>query len=124
MASIKGRNTSPERQVKSCLRRLNCRYRSNVTALPGTPDIVLLGQKKAIFVHGCFWHGHKGCRRASRPETNRPFWDRKIDGNIKRDKYVRRNLTRLGWRVLILWQCEIAKPELMTAKIVRFINAK
>ncbi|MBP7947921.1 MAG: DNA mismatch endonuclease Vsr [Verrucomicrobia bacterium] len=123
MASVKGRNTAPERLVKSCLRRLHCRYRSNVKGLPGTPDIVLVGQKKLIFVHGCFWHGHKGCPRGARPDTNRSFWDRKIDGNMRRDAKTRCSLTRLGWRVLILWQCETRNLERMNAKLVRFINA-
>ncbi len=124
MASVKVRNTSPERKVKSCLRRLRCRYRGNVKTLPGTPDIVLVGRKKLIFVHGCFWHGHKGCPRAARPETNKVFWGKKIDGNMKRDAKVRRTLTRLGWRVFTLWQCETQKPESMMAKLVRFINAE
>lgn len=124
MASVKGRNTSPERVVKSCLWRLHCHYRSNVKTLPGTPDIVLVGKKKVILVHGCFWHGHRRCRRAGRPETNRPFWDRKIDGNMERDQIVRRRLSRLGWRVLVLWECETRKSEHMTARIVRFINAQ
>ena len=90
--------------------------------LPGTPDVVLVGQKKIILVHGCFWHGHKGCRRAARPEANRPFWDKKIDGNMKRDRDVRRSLTRLGWRVLTLWECQTRKPERLTARIERFTN--
>src|SRR3989344_605329 len=89
MASIKGRDTSPERSVRSCLRRLRISFRGNVGTLPGTPDFVIQGQKKAIFVNGCFWHGHKGCLRSERPERNKPFWDQKIDGNIARD---RRNL--------------------------------
>jgi DNA mismatch endonuclease (patch repair protein) len=124
MASVKGRNTSLELLVKSLLRRLKSRYTSNVKTLPGTPDIALVGQKRLIFVNGCFWHGHKGCPRAGRPETNKAFWDKKIDENIRRDRKVRRALSRLGWRVLVLWGCETRKPERMTAKLVRFINAK
>ncbi|MEE9934403.1 MAG: very short patch repair endonuclease [Deltaproteobacteria bacterium] len=106
MANIKGRNTSPEKLVKGCLRRLHIKYRSNVKTIEGTPDIAILGKKKLIFVHGCFWHGHKGCSRAIRPESNKEFWNHKIDGNIKRDARILRNLKKNGWQVLTVWQCQ------------------
>jgi DNA mismatch endonuclease, patch repair protein len=122
MASVKGRNTSPERLVKSCLRRLHCRYRGNVKTLPGTPDIALVGKKKSIFVHGCFWHGHKGCQRAARPDTNRAFWDRKIDGNMKRDVRTVRKLRRTGWSVLVVWQCQTKDTERLERRLARFIE--
>ena len=123
MANIKGRNTSPERLVKACLRRLHCRYRSNVKTLQGTPDIALLGQNKVIFVHGCFWHGHRRCNRSKRPATNEVFWNKKIDGNIQRDKKVQRALSRLGWSTLVIWECETRKPERLRATLEKFINA-
>jgi DNA mismatch endonuclease, patch repair protein len=122
MASVKGRNTSPERLVKSCLRRLHCRYRSNVRTLPGTPDIALVGKKKLIFVHGCFWHGHRACPRASRPDTNRLFWDKKIDGNMKRDARTVRKLRRTGWSVLVVWQCQTKDAERLERRLARFIE--
>lgn len=120
MARIKGRDTSPEKSVRSCLKRLRIRFRGNVTRLPGTPDFVILGQKKAIFVHGCFWHGHKGCRRSVRPETNRPFWDKKIDGNISRDRRNMRDLKKEGWNVLIIWQCQIKEKIKLLKRLSRF----
>lgn len=122
MANIKGRNTSPERLVKSCLRRLKSKYRSNVKTLQGTPDIMLVGQKKLIFVHGCFWHGHNGCRRATIPETNREFWDKKITGNVKRDKRILRTLRKDGWIVLVVWQCQTKDINLLQKKLTRLIT--
>ena len=119
MASIKGRGTSPEKSVRSCLRRLGVRFRGNVENLPGTPDFVIRGQKKAIFVHGCFWHGHKGCRRSERPETNRPFWDKKIDGNIARDRRNLRELKKEGWKVLVIWQCQIKDESKIMQRLLR-----
>jgi DNA mismatch endonuclease (patch repair protein) len=122
MANIKGRNTSPERVVKSCLRRLHYRYRSNVKTLEGTPDIALIGMKILIFVHGCFWHGHKGCPRASRPETNKEFWNQKIEGNIKRDARILRKLRKNEWRVLVVWQCQTKKLARLEHRLKRFIE--
>lgn len=121
MASVKGRNTSPERLVKRCLRRLKCHYRSNVERIPGTPDFALVGRKKLIFVHGCFWHGHKGCARAARPETNKEFWSRKIEGNMKRDARSLRKLRKTGWTVLVIWQCQTKDEERLKRRIARFI---
>ena len=106
MASIKGRHTLPEKLVRRCLRKLGIRFRGNVKRLPGSPDMVIREQKKAIFVHGCFWHGHKGCSRSARPETNRTFWDKKIDGNMARDRRNLRELKKIGWSVFIIWQCQ------------------
>ncbi|HNQ34453.1 MAG TPA: very short patch repair endonuclease [bacterium] len=124
MANVKGRNTSPERVVRGCLRRLRCRFRGNVKALPGKPDVVLTGRGKVIFVHGCFWHGHRRCRRSKRPTTNEMFWNKKIDGNIQRDKKVRRALTRLGWKVLVVWECGTRNPTKLLAILERFVNAR
>lgn len=120
MASIKGRDTSPEKSARSCLRRLGIRYRGNVRKLPGTPDIVIQRHKKLIFVHGCFWHGHKGCRRATRPKTNRTFWDKKIDGNITRDRLNLCQLKKAGWAVLVIWQCQIKDKAKLMKRILRF----
>ncbi len=120
MANIKGRDTSPEKSVRSRLRRLGIRFRGQVEKLPGTPDFVLQGQKKVIFVHGCFWHGHKGCNRSARPESNKPFWDKKIDGNIMRDRRNLRNLKKENWQVLVIWQCQIKDENKLMKRILRF----
>lgn len=122
MASIKGRNTSPERLVRRCLRRLRCRYRGNVKSIAGTPDIVLSGRRKLIFVNGCFWHGHAGCRRATRPRTNRVFWKRKIEGNVRRDARLLRALRKAGWSVLVVWQCRTKDTARLERRLSRFIG--
>lgn len=122
MASVKGRNTSPERLVRRCLRRLHCHYRSNVKNVVGTPDIFITGQEKLIFVHGCFWHGHKGCPRAGRPQTNKAFWKRKIEGNIRRDDRLLRELRKTGWRVLVVWQCQTKDTAQLERRLSQFIG--
>jgi DNA mismatch endonuclease (patch repair protein) len=105
MAGIRGKNTKPEMLVRRALFAKGLRFRLHRRDLPGTPDIVLPGRKVAIFVHGCFWHQHQGCRFAKMPASNKPFWEEKLRENIGRD---RRNISRLlhnGWRVLIVWEC-------------------
>jgi DNA mismatch endonuclease (patch repair protein) len=106
MARIGTRDTQPELLVRRALRKLGLRYRLNVADLPGTPDLVLTKPRVAIFVHGCFWHGHT-CKKGARPKTNQQFWAEKLDGNIARDRKVRRELRRAGWRVLTVWECQI-----------------
>ena len=109
MSRIKGRGTRPEKTVRTILRRMGFNIRGYDKNLPGSPDIVLRDRKKVIFINGCFWHGHKLCQRSRRPTTNRTFWNKKIDGNIRRDLRVRRQLRRLNWDVLVLWECQINK---------------
>ena len=120
MAKIKGRHTLPEKSVRRCLRDLGIRFQGNVKRLPGTPDIVFKGHKQAVFVHGCFWHGHKDCPRATRPETNKDFWDKKIDGNILRDRRNIRALKKTGWSVLVIWQCQLKNETVLKRRLKRF----
>jgi|GEM_PF-68152 len=117
MSRISGRNTGPELIVRKLLYSLGYRYRLHDAALPGKPDIVFHGKRKVIFVHGCFWHGHIGCKRAGRPASN-PFWDKKIDRNIERDHKNQVDLKNAGWSVLVLWQCELKDRD----KLIRTIN--
>lgn len=107
MRRVRGSNTKPEVAVRRLLHAMGYRFRLHRADLPGKPDIVLPGRQAAIFVHGCFWHGHPGCEAARRPASNRAYWDRKLDGNIARDKRNRAALRRLGWRVLVLWECRL-----------------
>lgn len=102
MSRVKGRDTKPEMLVRSLVHRMGFRFRVHRRELPGNPDIVLPRHGKAIFVHGCFWHGHKRCSRSKRPKTNKTFWNNKIDENIERDKRFRRELRRMGWKVLVV----------------------
>jgi len=122
MSRVKGRNTKPEKLVRSFVHRMGFRFRVHRRDLPGNPDIVLARHKKVIFVHGCFWHGHKRCQRSKRPTTNKDFWNKKLDENIERDKRFRRKLRRMDWKVLIVWQCETRKPEKLLGKLERFLH--
>ncbi|MFR8461865.1 very short patch repair endonuclease [Ruthenibacterium lactatiformans] len=107
MSHIHGKNTKPEELVRKYLFSHGFRYRKNVAKLPGKPDIVLSKYKAAIFVNGCFWHGHTGCAYFVWPKTNSDFWKQKISGNIIRDKKNYDLLTSLGWRVFTVWECEL-----------------
>ncbi len=109
MSSIRGRDTRPELAVRRSLFAEGFRYRLNVKALPGTPDIVLHRYHTVIFVNGCFWHGHKGCRHFVLPRTNRQFWEDKIRRNRRRDNAVYARLEALGWKIIVVWECELEK---------------
>lgn len=106
MAGIRGRDTQPERQIRSGLHRLGFRFRLNATAPPGRPDIVLPRYRAAVFVHGCFWHGHD-CELFRWPATRPAFWRRKITTNRRRDRSVRSEVRAAGWRQLVIWECAI-----------------
>ena len=108
MQNVKTKNTAPEIKLRSLLHKNGFRFRANRKDLPGKPDIVLPKYRAVIFVHGCFWHGHD-CPRGQRPQTNADFWKQKIDRNVIRDKSDVSLLESLGWRVLIVWECEIKK---------------
>ncbi|MEA3364021.1 MAG: very short patch repair endonuclease [Candidatus Hydrogenedentes bacterium] len=122
MSRVKNRDTKPEIVVRSLVHRLGYRFRIHRRDLPGNPDIVLPKHKKLIFVHGCFWHGHKGCPRSKRPTTNSDFWSRKLDANIERDKKLRRKLRRMGWKVLVVWECETREPHKVLKKLEKFLD--
>jgi len=107
MASIRGANTGPERLVRSLLHAAGFRFRLHLSGLPGRPDIVLPKHNLAVFVHGCFWHRHAGCRFAYRPESNAAFWNAKLNANRFRDRRNLRALRKLGWRTLVVWECHI-----------------
>lgn len=108
MQNVKTKNTAPEIKLRGLLHKNGFRFRVNRKDLPGKPDIVLPKYRAVIFVHGCFWHGHD-CPRGQRPQTNADFWNQKIDRNVIRDKSDVSLLESLGWRVLIVWECEIKK---------------
>jgi DNA mismatch endonuclease, patch repair protein len=107
MSAIRGTNTAPEIAVRRFLHSRGLRYRLHVRGLPGTPDLVLPKFKAAIFIHGCFWHQHAGCRYAYQPKSNRAFWRNKLDGNVRRDKATLGRLRRMGWRVTVFWECDV-----------------
>lgn len=108
MAKVHSKNTSPEIKVRKLLFRLGYRFRIHVSTLPGKPDIVLKKFNTVIFVNGCFWHGCPYCKRAQiRPSTNKDYWNKKLNKNIERDKKNIEILRKLGWKVLVIWECEV-----------------
>lgn len=120
MARVKARNTRPEITVRRLLHRLGYRFRLHRRDLPGTPDLVLPKHRAVVFVHGCFWHQHD-CRRGHRrPASNSAYWGPKLARNVARDASARRALQQLGWRVLTIWECEVAQPNL-DERILRFL---
>jgi DNA mismatch endonuclease (patch repair protein) len=122
MRNIKSKNTSPELFVRSLLHRMGYRFRLHIRNLPGCPDIVLPRRRKIIFVHGCFWHSHKNCKKASLPKSNVPFWMDKLLRNKARDIADRQSLKRLGWQVLTIWQCDLKLPEKLEGKLRVFLE--
>ena len=121
MSKVKGKNTKIEVIVRKRLFSLGFRYRLYAKDLPGHPDIVLPKYKTVIFVNGCFWHGHMGCKRASIPTTNEVFWRDKINSNQERDSKNYEQLIALGWRVIVIWECEL-KKSLIDTTINRIVN--
>lgn len=115
MARVRQRDTKPEMLVRRAIHGIGYRFRLQRRDLPGSPDIVLPKHKLAIFVHGCFWHRHPGCRLASTPKTRVNFWASKFVANIARDERAIEELQRLGWRVAVIWECETRSPCLKEA---------
>ena len=124
MSRIRGKNTRPEIAVRHILTKLGLRYRLHVNKLPGKPDVVLLRQKIAIFVNGCFWHQHEGCKRRFIPKSNVSFWEDKLTRNINRQKLDISNLQDLGWNVLVIWECETKYEDTLTSSIIDTIGMR
>ena len=122
MRRVKGKDTRPELAVRKALTRLGARYRLHRKDLPGKPDIVLPGRKLAIFVHGCFWHGHD-CARGSRvPKQNRDYWVGKVDRNRARDAKSNEALTSLGWRAATIWECDLKDEAALNARLAALLG--
>lgn len=113
MSGIRGRDTKPEMQVRSFLHREGLRFRLHA-ALPCSSDLVLPRYRAAVFVHGCFWHRHAGCRYATTPSSNVEFWQAKFDANVARDKRMTRELRKEGWRVFVVWSCRITERRMQS----------
>lgn len=122
MAQVKGRDTKPEKAVRSLLHRMGYRFRLQRAGLPGKPDIVLPKFKTALFVHGCFWHRHPGCKRATTPASNTAYWDKKFARTVARDAKSQKELEVLGWRVLIVWECELKNLPALQARLFDYFN--
>jgi DNA mismatch endonuclease (patch repair protein) len=122
MQAVKSEDTAPELLVRSLTHRMGYRFRLHRKDLPGKPDLVFPGRRKAIFVHGCFWHGHDCARGARVPKSNREYWTKKIARNKKRDRAACSALTLSGWTLLILWECELADERRLKAQVRKFLN--
>ena len=121
MSRIGPKNTGPELIVRSLLHRMGYRFRLHRKGLPGTPDIVLPGRGAAIFVNGCFWHGH-ACKVGKMPKSRLEYWGPKIDANVSRDSRKRRQLRRLGWKVIVVWECDTKDEERLSARLRRHLK--
>lgn len=121
MAAIKGGNTQPELAVRRLLHAMRVGYRLHAKALPGRPDIAMKGRRKIIFVHGCFWHRHEGCRFAYTPKSRTAFWKEKFAANVARDERNLVALKRLGWDVMTVWECEAVDANVLRDRIMSFL---
>lgn len=121
MQAVKGRDTGPEWDVRRLLHRAGYRYRLHARNLPGTPDIVFPARRKAIFVHGCFWHGHE-CRIGQPPKSRLDYWGAKIAANRNRDARKQAELVALGWSVLVIWQCKIKDLDALESQLWAFLG--
>lgn len=119
MRAVRRQDTQPELAVRKLLFHLGYRFRLHEGALPGTPDIVFPSRRIAVFVHGCFWHHHSGCARATFPKSRQDYWSRKFRDNQARDERKLRELGALGWIALIVWECETADPESLAERLMR-----
>lgn len=123
MSRIRGKNTVPEMVVRRIAHRLGYRFRLHRRDLPGSPDLVFPGRRKVVFVHGCYWHRHSGCRLAYTPKSNMEFWNRKFDANQARDKAAIEQLQQLGWDVLVIWECEAKALDLVASRLRTHLEA-
>ncbi|NWD74434.1 DNA mismatch endonuclease Vsr [Pseudomonas gingeri] len=123
MAGIRGKDTKPERTVRSFLHTHGYRFRIHRKDLPGKPDIVLPRLKACIFVHGCFWHHHSGCKYAVLPKTRVDFWTEKLEANVERDLKARQKLNKDGWCVITIWECELKNPEVTLFALLERLRA-
>ena len=121
MSRVRSENTKPEMLVRSMLFSLGLRFRLHKAGLPGRPDIVLPKLKAIVFVHGCFWHRHKGCRDNTNPSSNSAYWQEKFKRNVERDKRNAASLRKLGWRVITVWECELKKTALLERRLRRLL---
>jgi len=127
MAKVRRKGSAPELVVRTILRRQGQKFRSNARKLPGSPDICSPWMEVAVFVHGCFWHRHRGCRACTTPKQNRDFWLDKFSQNVARDKRKIRQLRRLGYRVMVVWECEVksaSKLARLERRLHRFFGGK
>ena len=123
MSRVRSKDTRPEMQVRRLVFSMGYRYRLHAKDLPGKPDLVFRRKRKVIFVHGCFWHRHKGCALARLPKSREEFWIPKLEANSERDKRNKKGLKTAGWNVLTIWECQLGDTWRLRARIERFLDA-
>ena len=123
MKQIRSKNTKPEMILRSLLHKMGFRFRLHRKELPGKPDLVLQKHRTVIFVHGCFWHLHEGCREGRIPSSNTDFWRDKLNKNVERDKSKQLELKRLGWSVVIIWECELKNEEFIRNLLLQHLKS-
>ena len=121
MSAIKSKNTKPEIKVRKVLHSMGYRFRLHSKNLPGSPDIVLPKYKTVIFVHGCFWHRHENCKYTSTPKTRQEFWENKFNSNKKRDQKIQKEIIDLGWKFIIIWECEARNIQPLEEKLKGYL---
>ncbi len=122
MSRVGGRNTLPEILVRKMAHGMGFRFRLHGKGLPGKPDMVFASRKAVVFVHGCFWHRHEGCKYATSPKSRKKYWNEKFEANVERDRRTVAKLRRMGWRVMTVWACEIKRPATLERRLGRFLN--
>ncbi|HZO91042.1 MAG TPA: very short patch repair endonuclease [Chthonomonadaceae bacterium] len=122
MRAVKDKNTKPEMLVRRLLHRAGYRYRLYNAALPGKPDLIFPSRRKVIFVHGCFWHQHPGCRHADRPTSNNEYWQAKLNRNIARDEKTLHALRERGWDALVVWECQLRDQAKLLEELRAFLG--
>ena len=126
MSRIRSRDTTPEMCVRRLVHRMGYRYRLHAKELPGRPDLVFRPRRKVIFVHGCFWHQHPGCSRNRMPRSpeRRDYWQGKLNGNARRDQRNEAALREMGWRILVIWECETRHLDRLAQRVRTFLDAR
>ncbi len=122
MGKVKSKDTTPEVYIRRLLHSLDYRYRIHYKLAPGTPDLAFPSRRKAILIHGCFWHGHRNCKKARLPKSNAEFWKEKIQRNRARDRKIENALRKQGWSVTTVWQCELNRGLDALSKIIQFLD--
>ncbi len=122
MSRIKGKDTKPEKAVRSILHKNGFRFRLNRKDLPGKPDIVLPKYKTVILVHGCFWHRHPQCKFAYNPKSRVTFWQNKFNKTVERDKFVKKELRKAEWKVIVVWECKTTNPETLKKHLFKYLH--
>lgn len=122
MALVRSKNTKPEMRVRRLVYSMGYRYRLHDKRLPGKPDLAFIGKKKAIFVHGCFWHRHEGCVLARLPKSRLEFWEPKLEANRTRDLRKQAELEVMGWQVMIVWECEMKNEDDLAKRLREFLE--